>query len=329
MKKNVYILLVAVAALSASCSKVTGVEEIALSENAISFGTEISTKSTESTLSTMKADGFQVVAMRGADNVFNQHVENVSWSATPDAEMGNWKYSAVKYWKTTGTYEFAASSKSSVINVAENSTKMSAQYRMTDCQDDILLAYAKCIMGTTKPAGYPKVNLNFNHATAAVQFKIYSKSIASELLLFEVRKMVAGGSFVYEGGNLVWTIGDVDNMNSYLKWTGSLALPLVEADKVDVFSATRAYANGSNTYTGSTAMVIPQNLGTQEVHIQVKVGAETIEHTIPLTSSNNKWESGKKYIYTMSVEGASIHLISIVTTEWDEVLGTTEDIVVS
>lgn len=330
MKKNIFILMmVAAAALAVSCNKTAGVEEPALAENAISFGTEISTKSTESTISTLKSDGFNVIGMHGTDNVFAQHVEGVSWSDTPDAKMGNWKYSAVRYWKTYGTYEFAATSKSSVLNVDENSTKVSAQYRINDCQDDILLAYAKCAMGTTKPADYPKVMLNFKHATAAVQFKIYSKSIDSDLTLFEVRKMVAGGSFVYEGGNLVWSIGAVDNINSYLKWTGTLALPLDEASKVDVFSATRPYVNGSHSYAGPTAMVIPQDLGTQEVRFQVKVGSETIESVLKLKSSNNKWEAGKKYIYTMAVDGASIHIISVVTTEWDEVLGTTDNIVVS
>ena len=329
MKKNVYILLVAAAALSASCSKVTGGEEFELSANAISFDTQVGTKSVESTLTTLKADGFNVVGLHGTDDVFAHHVESVDWSDTPDPKMGNWTYSAVKYWETAGTYEFAAFSKSPIINVAENSEKISAQYRINDCQDDILLAYAKRTMGTTKPLDYPKVSLNFSHATAAVEFKIYSNSINSDLKLFEVKKIVAGGSFVYEDGNLVWSIGDVDNVNSYMKWTGTLALPLSESKKVDIFSATRPYVNGSQSYTGSTAMVLPQTLGTQEVHIEVQVGSETIEHTIKLKSSNNKWEVGKKYIYTMSIDGASIHLISIETTKWDEVLGTVEDIVVS
>lgn len=333
MKKILFIALLGLAAVS--CQKTV---------DAVKTGTElgfkagmVETRSTLETLDVMKTSGFSVVGVLTENseksNVFYTRPQTVNFNTG----SGKWEYSPRRFWHEEGLYEFTAyaGNVASTINTNDKSSIISTDYQIDATQDDLVMAYKQDDMAN-RNAEHPYVNLNFRHACAAVCLKVVQNGFTENPYLTDIKVngIVKGGSLRFGDGNTPaqkesfrWTVAAPNTTTDFYAWSDATGFE-VTTTAVPVFNDTRTYTNGSATSFTSdangSAIALPQDLtdAASVTFTFVNNGIEvTTTKKLLVPDVVTKWESGKRYIYTLSLEPAKV-TVTVRTVEWDEVDGT-------
>jgi len=332
MKKILSIALLGLAAMA--CQKTAGVDTTGI---ALGFQTDmVETKGQLTDLADIRTSGFNVVGVltEGSvkSNVFYTQPQAVNYNTSTT----KWEYSPVRYWHEEGLYEFTAyaGNSASTINITDKSTIISTDYQIDHTQDDLVMAFKQDDMAN-RNAEHPYVNLNFKHACAAVSFHVVQNGFVANpnLIGIKVNGIVKGGSLRFGAGNtpaqkatFTWDIADPNTGTDFYAWSDATGFE-VGTTAVPVYSATRKYTNGTTTEfeadAQGCALAIPQTLtNAASVTFSFVNGGVTVTTTKSLfVESTTKWEAGKRYIYTITLEPAKVN-VTVKTVEWDEISGT-------
>jgi hypothetical protein len=332
MKKIIFIALLGLAAMA--CQKTVDTDRTG---SVLGFRTNmVETKSTLTTLDGMKTAGFSVVGLLTENSVKSNVFYNQPQAVSYNTSTSKWEYTPSRYWHEEGLYEFTAYAGNvlSTININDKSTIISTDYQIDATQDDLVMAFKQDDMAN-RNAEHPYVTLNFKHACAAVCLMVVQNGFISDPVLtsIKVNGIVKGGSLRFGAGNtpaqkgtFIWDIADPNTTIDFYYWNNTTGFE-VGTTAVPVFSDTRKYTNGSATEFASDAngsvMAIPQTLtdAASVTFTFVNNGVSVTTTKSLKTTDVTTWESGKRYIYTISLEPAKVN-VTVRTVEWDEVIGT-------
>lgn len=304
MRKTALILAAAAVLLSAGCTK-----------NAVDFPSiafapvaEKATKAIIEGATYPTTESFTVSAYYEGTSAYFENL-NASYNST----LSLWETSTAEYWPLQGSLTFNAYSPSSASGVtltasgitAANYTVQTAAQMTTDL----------CYGSYTVPdcSSHPEsVPLQFSHALAQVVFKVKAAAYYENTSL-SMTSLSMGGIFsVGDFAEGAW-----DNQNTEFTY-GLRSLPI------------------ALTYDGTTPVTtnvcsylfLPQELGP---NASISVGYSisqsvsgtdyTLDNspvTIPLGGTISKWESGKKYIYTLNIGLNNLITISASSVGWSD-----------
>lgn len=220
-----------------------------------------------------------------------------------------WSPDVTYFWPAKGEldfYAYAAASNVPTINITEEKN-ITFDYTVPDdatSQPDIMFAHTTRSKGTGSP-----VELNFNHALAAVKF------VAKDVTNCTVRSITLKN--LYGEGSCTYTY-DTETETATFAWTQ-------EGDQKDFsqeFDVKLTDNDGKeNTQPitdeneATTFMLIPQSLNA----VTVEVVVETNEGTSTLTGSlTGEWQSGHIYTYAISTESINWEYVFEVTPKSEE-----------
>ena len=352
MKRFIPIYII-IALLAAACNREPEVVPTPVVHDEISFNVENFSDDSRATLITgpsseaFRAKSFRVYAEHTPVGGTPQDVFNDVY-VSYDGILTGWNYpEPYREWALNGDYVFRAFwPATTMVEGTATTSSLVLQYSTAVNNDDMMVAYYAC--PTRNPDSYGNtryVALRFNHALSAVRvaFKIGEHAQAD----YKVKEVYF--TSVYRIGSLQYTQTNSAGIDlSY--WTGMLRAEHDEysTDKV------RLWRDGDEGVVGDVPhtiddskpqylylpwqFMIPQSLkvGYGElkpgVHVVVEatLGGETTteskELTLPLPEGLDKWEPGKRYTYTISLQ-PNMFDISVQTTPWDEVDAVVPDII--
>ena len=350
MKRFIPIYII-IALLAASCGRepevVTPVAPTEISFDVESIDGSRSTLIDDPKSAIFRANSFRVFAEHTPEGGTPQDVFNDVY-VSYDGNLTGWNYpEPYKEWALNGNYVFRAFWPSStMVEGTATTSSLVLQYSTAVNNDDMMVAYYACPTLNPDNYGRPRyVVLRFFHTLSAVRvaFKIGEHAQAN----YKVKEVYF--TSIYRIGSLQYTQTENKAIDlSY--WTGMLRAENDEysTDKV------RRWVDGDEGVTGDVPhttddskpeylylpwqLMIPQSLevGYGElkpgVHVVVEatLGGETTteskELTLPLPAGLDKWEPGKRYTYTISLQ-PNMFDISVQTTPWDEVDAVVPDII--
>lgn len=332
MKKIIFIALLGLAAMACQKTVDTG-----RTGSVLGFRTNmVETKSTLTTLDGMKTAGFSVVGVLSEGSVKSNVFYNLPQSVSYNTSTSKWEYSPTRYWHEEGLYEFTAyaGNVASVINTNDKSTIITTDYQIDATQDDLVMAFKQDDMAN-RNAEHPYVTLNFRHACASICLMVVQNGFTEDpnLTDIKVNGIVKGGSLRFGYGNtpaqkasFIWDVAAPNTTTDFYAWSDATGFA-VGTTAVPVFTADRKYTNGSATEFASddngSATALPQDL-TDDASVTftfVNNGVSVTTTKSLKTTDVTKWESGKRYIYTISLEPAKVN-VTVRTVEWDEFTGT-------
>lgn len=264
------------------------------------------------------AESFGIFGYRSANgNVFSTMVfdsdaaKKVSWNTT------TWEYAPKAKWIRSNYYRFRAfwpydeCIAYDALSPNSNANMLAIEYSTLVEHFDLMVAYTTRYPITE---GIGTVNMPFNHALAALCFKIKFESgvLSSDYVTeFYLQSLYPTGTLLY----------GLD---------GSKTDPEEDAKDINWFTADATFDTDSKLYhwiddgskdrffTGNTPAtiydrdgliyVIPQTItSATTLNFKTNVGGSAL-HTAQLTGSEIVWEPGKIYTYTVTIKGAAITL---------------------
>lgn len=225
-----------------------------------------------------------------------------------------------KYWKRNEHYRFRAFHPydAAILESASSVDEIIINYKIEEHDSDLLVAFAtRCPAQDTE--GFDPVQLKFEHALAALEFKIIFADNVPGGLKDKVTEFWMTGlhpaenlTYSHTGNRLTpkisWSSSYFDSNNPYYQWNGSKEFGRKgEASPVNIFDG------------DGLAFVIPQECSSSEGKTQIffktEAGGATI-HSAEL--ENIKWEPGKIYTYTLYVNRSEVD-ISVNIKDWEVV----------
>lgn len=352
MKRFIPIYII-IALLAAACNREPEVVPTPVTSNDINFDVENIVDDSRAELITgpsseaFRAKSFRVFAEHTPEGGAPQDVFNDVY-VSYDGILTGWNYPApYREWADDGDYVFRAFWPSTtMVEGTATTSSLVLQYSTAVNNDDMMVAYYAC--PTRNPDNYDRpryVVLRFFHTLSAVRvaFKIGEHAQAD----YKVKEVYF--TSVYRIGSLQYT--QTNNTAIDLNyWTGMLRAENDEfsTDKV------RRWVDGDEGVSGDVPkttddskpqylylpwqFMIPQSLEVDygelkpgvHVVVEAKLGGSTVtedkELTLPLPAGLDKWEPGKRYTYTISLQ-PNMFDISVQTTPWDEVDAVVPDII--
>ena len=313
MRKQLTIALLA-ATVAAACSK--GTEHIAGRE-AIEFRSEVASRAIVEDEEGMREGGigvFGAVVCRGGtstETIFdNEHLTYTAGRGWHYAEPSRYWISGAKY-VFTGIYPYAAEAyyafdaQTGVLTVADYE---SGGERM---DEDLMYAvHARDLAQTTNREAVP---LAMHHACAAVEFRIINGSGSTVTAIEDIALTGLqhnGTLAVQSDGTATWTLADERVAeNDTATFGGTFAMP--EGGFEDDIR------NPLPLYDKGTITVLPQVLRGQAVKLTFRINGTTTARTANLSNTTDKWEAGKRYVYTMALTNDTI-AFDVTVIEWIE-----------
>lgn len=256
----------------------------------------------------------------GSTNVFDgDNAVKVTYYASDN----KWSYykddeSKKKYWKRNEHYRFRAFHPydAAVLESASGVDEVIINYKIEEHDSDLLVAFA-----TRCPAqdaeGFDPVQLKFEHALAALEFKIIFAENVPAGLKDKITEFWMTGlhpaenlTYSHTGDRLTpkmsWSSSYFDSKNPYYQWSGSKEFGKKgETSPVNIFDE------------DGLAFVIPQECssskGKTQIFFRTEAGGSTL-HSAEL--DNITWEPGKIYTYTFYVNRSKID-ITVSIKNWE------------
>lgn len=308
-KSNIITFVLAVALLGSSCTSV--ITEVSTDEtHAISFQTPKTRTRAAIDDATDMTDGFSVWGWyrktdAGPHNVFD--------GVTVKLDNGSWTYDETQYWIPGWTYDFYAvhpvfPADGPVASVASDGTISITNF---DCSktgaEAIDLMTAQNIGITYKGDTPPSpVDLKFSHELAKVNFVVKSENAVATITEFKVYGVDYIGTLSKKSTTATWTdkttCQDTDTPFSI--------------NQEFVFNTTEGWEK--NVF-GDILLIPDNDLTDAFLKIQYKYSDETTERTSVVglkTALTDKWEAGKNYKYSLTIEGGSLS-INVTVDSWD------------
>lgn len=253
------------------------------------------------TVESMKSDtnGFDVYAYfeTNTDEELSFY-KNVKWNESE----GMWLYEGIEYWIPGATYWFKAVYPKGIATTVDNDDSNQAVtitgYDITS-QKDILVATTGALVVDENgaPNGGPTVvSLNFQHLLANVTIKVLSElATPVDVERIELRNIASKGDY-----NGSWNIANYSSRTFGIDSDITLNKAESETDYTDI--------------TSGGIIVIPEQInGTQKLYI--KTTFKEYEISFPTT---HRWDSGKKYSYTLTIKQEYIEFNEPKVDIWDE-----------
>lgn len=268
------------------------------------FGCDDITRTSSATITDLQKNGFDVYAFYTVgENSFSFEKE-----VTYNPEQALWGYDGLEYWWPNSTYNFKAFYPKGVAAV-DNTTadqSYSITYNMSE-QKDILVASATATVaeGAFAPTNGSVVMLSFDHilSCVVVQVKPEIAGVTVEKVTLEVNDNEATYAYNETDGKYVW-------------------MPTNESTETSIEHSPNMELtqNQTSDITNGGFLVIPQSISGQKLLIETTVkdseeSSHEANHTVTLPAIT--WESGKKYIYTMTIKQDNITFDEPTVVEWD------------
>lgn len=223
---------------------------------------------------------------------------------------GKWTYDGVRYWIPGWTYDFYAvhpvfSADGPVASVASDGTISVTNF---DCSKtgaeakDLMTAQKTGITYTGEP-----VDLKFGHELAKLNFVVKSENAVATITEFKVYGVDYIGTLSKKSTTATWTdkttCQDTDTPFSI--------------NQEFVFNTTEGWEK--NVF-GDILLIPDNDLTDAFLKIQYKYSDETTERTSVVglkTALTDKWEAGKNYKYSLTIEGGSL-TINVTVIDWTE-----------
>ena len=223
--------------------------------------------------------------------------KTTSWTITPDTWPKDLDNSFIQnpdfYAYTGGTFNLNSGNPYVRFNIAQDASN----------QHDLLVAKKSATYDVNKGVG--KVDLTFDHACAAVAFRVYlsntlKKQLNGKLTVNSIvlRNIYNDGKYYFNSG---WAeVGYSTNNNNPVKTYYTLTNGDIQVGNVDEAQN----VDESQNLSSNDIFVIPQTRaanGTEGVYLEVNYtfsGQTQTQATIPLAIS---WEAGKRYPYDIKL----------------------------
>lgn len=304
--------LIAVACSKSEASTAPAGEQIA-------FRSEVASRAIITTEADMRAVGigvFGTVAYGGgstSDVIFdNEHLMY-------DTAKGWYYADPVRRWipaslyKFVAIYPYAATDAACYTFDAAAATLTAADYEAGNANIDNDLMYAAHERDLALTANRDAVPLVMHHACAAVQFRIINGSGSTITALDGIALtgvQYKGTLSVASTDTAAWTLSDErvasDDITTY---GGTFDMP--EGGFEDNIR------NPLPLYNKDIITVLPQILRGQSITLRLCTNGATTPHTVDLSEHTDKWEAGKKYVYTLTLTNDTI-AFDVTVRDWIE-----------
>lgn len=300
--------------LTAACSKST---ETIAGREAIVFRSEVASRAIVEDEAGMRDGGigvFGAVVYQGgtvAETIFdNEHLMY---------ETGKgWYYAEpVRYWIPESKYVFAGiypyAEAAYYAFDAQTGVLTVADYESGEGHIDEDLMYASHARDLALTTNREAVPLAMHHACAALQFKIINASGSTITAIEDIALtgLLHNGTLtVQSDGTATWTMVDErvaeDDTTTF---GGTFAMPEGGFED-DIRNPLPLYDKGIIT-------VLPQVLRGQAVKLTMRINGTTEARTVNLSNIADKWEAGKRYVYTMTLTNDTI-AFDVTVLDWIE-----------
>lgn len=326
MKK--FLIIASAVAVAAGCAKVTTVDTDGPKEIAFEAYNYAATKAPITTAVFPENYDMSVHAIQrtGTDG---SYAYQEYFTAKTFAKNNNGKWAGSQYWPTDGSLKFNAISpvniptgKEILSNIAFNYTSGEDISTITATLNDNSENQADVMVATpsdfkTAEESTNGVPMTFNHVLSQIEVQ----AIATAADAVEITSIELQGTA--QAGNLTATYS-----NSTFSYSWDLGTP--DRKNINIYTPTGAdpvYLNKDTYTTYNRVLVCPETLNTivltQILVVKYKFnGSAEQTYTIDLAKINNgssqaisSWESGKKYIYKLTVTANEI-LIAPSVSNW-------------
>lgn len=242
-----------------------------------------------------------------------------------------WTYEPKRYWSGTGAYHFRACFPVNAdIVPSSNGKNLAVNYSIYKDNYDLMVAFHKRDMATYQGNKTEKVNLEFNHALAAVRLKLLaSKGKQFTLKRISIKDLYTVGVFSY--------ICDINSDDAQTNWPEALFsnwLPsyLDPSENIYGFTGSAPITDSdATTFKSKFLFAIPQELDpTRErptkLMFTVEVDGQEVSTVKKLPAK--RWLPGRKYTYLIHVEPGGDTEIEVVATDWEKVDAAGDDIII-
>ena len=257
------------------------------------------------TVDSMKedTDGFDVYAyIEASTGAKVNFAKNVIW----DKDQLMWLYDDIEYWVVGAKYWFKAVYPHDIHNIAKVDNTNTTQavtiegYEISNQYDILVAETDRGGMLVTEqnqaPASGSEVSLQFQHLLANVTIKVLSElATPVEVERIELRNIASKGDY-----NGSWNIANYSSRTFGIDSDITLNKAESETDYTDI--------------TSGGIIVVPEQInGTQKLYI--KTTFKEYEISFPTT---HRWDSGKKYTYTLTIKQEYIEFNEPKVDIWDE-----------
>ena len=298
----------------------------------------------------LQAGKFLVYSNYDYDMVNGSYVHSVpefqKQEVTYDAPTQKWTYSPKRFWSGTGAYHFRACFPTTAdIISSSNGKNLAIDYSIYKDSYDLMVAYHYRDMATTPDADKAKpVNLIFNHALAAIRFKMIAETGKEyQLSGASIYNLYTVATFSYNlGVNSDQATVDPQWNEKLLKnwqlayWDSNKNPYGYTGKPTDLITDDTA----KETYISPYMYVIPQEVNKwtkKPTDMNDKREYTAITFTIQVNGQHVTtvkelpeftWYPGKKYTYLIKVKPGMQTTIEVVTTDWEAVDATGDDIII-
>lgn len=258
------------------------------------------------------------------------------FSSQPVVSDGTlWSYSPLRFWEASGAYDFRAVWPSSARALkVSNGRMLAVNYSLFQDDCDLMVAYRHREMSSLATEGQV-VGLNFNHALSAVNVVVKKEADDTQRYILKkifFKNIWSVGVLAYDAGELT---AEEEAAGTSVAGKLSDCWSLVYRDytsEVGVYAYDEEITDaGSSTHY---SFMLPQDLANKieiatppTLIVVIEVNGQEAVSEIPLhRTSPSMWVAGTLYTYGVTIKKSGVAL-EVVTTQWDEVSGTADDIV--
>lgn len=244
---------------------------------------------------------------------------------------GSWSYDGTQYWFPKHEHSFVAVSPLSVLETDNNPRYSDSQFSFTysipttdggsevnkqELADIIAAAHRRIYDETVSPAA--TVKLKFFHIMSRINFLVKCDGAADKITITEIEfeGINKTGTFTIIPASLLSDSGQTDDYNLYL--TGFDKGTLTAGIDVDVANDNEAHS----IFPDDNALFMvpqPENKGIiMKITYKYDTGTATEEQTLTAQEAIGGWESGKLYLYSLTVDTASKEIsMTVSVKEWE------------
>lgn len=257
-----------------------------------------------------------------------------------------WEYSPLQFWQQVGAYDFRAVWPSSAdVLRTSNGQALGVSYSIFSDNIDLMVAYKRRIMPIND--GNTVVGLDFRHALSAVRVYLVNSEDGQPIQVENIffRNLYAVGVLVFTGrenddagDTSVPTYTQEDNLLTN-QWRLVYKDDVSELHNIEKNKEYLVVADALVKSDDDFVFMLPQEVNVPhnnvaiadedmaKVCFNISVGGQTLYNEVNLPEY--KWEAGKKYTYLLTVRPGEKTNVTVITTEWDPVTATADDIVIN
>lgn len=179
--------------------------------------------------------------------------------------------------------------------------------------------------GDTNKTG--QVTLVMKHALAMVSFRVYADHTYKNTGTFTklVLANKSGGTTILNNGasptmkikDGTITVGSSPAAVTYTRDIANYMLP--KAASSDASAATTAKNNARK----ASILVLPESTADKST-VEATLTIDNQDYKVALPGSNNAWEAGENYLYTVKLSGSELVISSVTVTQWTTVASSTD-----